>query len=312
MIGVIKEQRKLDLELQLTSDALDSDGSDDIMDTTLEESVSDLSLSEVDAGDRDNPQMVTDYIQDILVYFRKTESRRTPSPNYMTKQTDINAKMREILIDWLVEVHLKFKLCLETLYLTVNIIDRFLERRAVKRAKLQLVGCTAMLIAAKYEEIYAPEVKDFVYISDKAYNHEQILAMESIMLNTLKFNLTVPSPLRFAERFIKVAGGDKLLQFTTEFLLELTLQKYQFLKYLPSTVAASALYLAQKSIGKGTWHATIVAHTGYSEAALEPCVRDLIAVATQKNPRYCAVRKKFSNPKLMIVSKNKIWTPEGF
>jgi len=87
-----------------------------------------------------------------LVYFKKTEAKRAPSPTYMTKQTDINAKMREILIDWLVEVHLKFKLCLETLYLTVNIIDRFLERRAVKRAKLQLVGCTAMLIASKYEE----------------------------------------------------------------------------------------------------------------------------------------------------------------
>ena len=66
--------------------------------------------------------------------------------------------MRAILIDWLVEVHLKFKLVPETLYLTVNLIDRYLEKVEVMREKLQLIGVTAMLIASKYEEIYAPEV----------------------------------------------------------------------------------------------------------------------------------------------------------
>ena len=78
------------------------------------------------------------------------------SPSYMSKQTDINAKMRAILIDWLVEVHLKFKLMPETLYLTINLIDRYLEKETIMRNKLQLVGVTAMFIASKYEEIYAP------------------------------------------------------------------------------------------------------------------------------------------------------------
>jgi G2/mitotic-specific cyclin-B, other len=55
------------------------------------------------------------------------------SANYMTKQEDINEKMRSILIDWLVEVHLKFKLVPESLYLTVNLIDRYLEREQVNR-----------------------------------------------------------------------------------------------------------------------------------------------------------------------------------
>ncbi len=68
-------------------------------------------------------------------------------------------------------------------------IDRFLERKLVIRQKLQLVGVTAMLLASKYEEIYAPEVRDFVYITDKAYTREQILAMEAQMLNTLDFKV---------------------------------------------------------------------------------------------------------------------------
>jgi hypothetical protein len=97
--------------------------------------------------------------------------------------------MRSILIDWLIEVHLKFKLVPESLYLTVNLIDRYLEKEQVNRQKLQLVGVTAMLIACKYEEIYPPIVKDFVYITDNAYTKEEILEQEHRMLRVLDFNI---------------------------------------------------------------------------------------------------------------------------
>eukprot|EP00954_Amorphochlora_amoebiformis_P029387 1393095-Amorphochlora_amoeboformis.AAC.1 len=128
-----------------------------------------------DLRDMKDPQMVVEYIQDIMEYLKSIEGRFRAKANYMYRQRDINSRMREILIDWLNEVHLKFKLRIETLYLTVNLIDRFLSLRSVTRTRLQLVGCTAMLIASKYEEIFAPEVRDFEYISDRAYNREQIL-----------------------------------------------------------------------------------------------------------------------------------------
>jgi cyclin B len=108
----------------------------------------------------------------------KTESENSAKIGYMIKQNDINEKMRAILVDWLIEVHYKFKLLPETLFLTVNLIDRYLEKEIIHRTKLQLVGVTAMLIASKYEEIYAPEVKDFVYITDRAYQKEEILRQE--------------------------------------------------------------------------------------------------------------------------------------
>lgn len=95
-------------------------------------------------------------------------------PSYMTQQADINERMRSILVDWLVDVHLKFKLRTETLFLTVHVIDRYLAKEQTTRNKLQLVGCTAMLVAAKYEEIYAPEVRDFVYISDKVRTRQLV------------------------------------------------------------------------------------------------------------------------------------------
>jgi len=265
---------------------------------------------------------LSEYYSNIMAYLRKTETRRMPSPNYMAKQADVNSRMREIVIDWLVEVHLKFKLRLETLYLTVNIFDRFLERRAVKRSRLQLLGCTAMLIAAKYEEIWAPKVKNFVVISDNAYTKDQIIAMEAILLNTLNFNLTHASPLQFARRYLKAAGGsnstsattleaggNQELEMLTLYLMELTLQSYAFLQYRPSMIAASALHLAMQSLSLSGWDAKMAQLTQYSETEMQPCVRDLVALANVPSPKYRAVRKKYATPKLLEVSKMRIWVP---
>lgn len=99
-------------------------------------------------------------------------------PDYMIGQIEINERMRGILIDWLLEVHLKLDLMPETLYLTVNIIDRYLSIQTVTKGKLQLVGITAMLIACKYEEIWPPQVNDFISILPKEYTAEQMVAVE--------------------------------------------------------------------------------------------------------------------------------------
>lgn len=70
----------------------------------------------------------------------------------------------------------------------------------VSRSKLQLVGVTAMLVASKYEEMYAPEIADFVYITDNAYSKSDIRKMEILILKTLEFNLGRPLPLHFLRR----------------------------------------------------------------------------------------------------------------
>lgn len=308
-----KKKRVLDVEIEKpvemakplkekTTQQLEDVEMKEDSDTSLEDGVADLNISPVDRDDVNDPQAVADMIGDIMEHLKETEALRAASPTYMTKQTDINAKMREILIDWLVEVHLKFKLRPETIYLTVNVIDRFLERRAVSRTKLQLVGCTAMFIASKYEEIYAPEVKDFVYISDKAYTPDQILAMESIMLNTLGFHLTVPTALRFGERYMKVAGAGTEAQNLIKYFMELTMQDFKFLKYLPSEIACAAVFMAMKMTTGVGWSTTLEQHTGYTEAALRNVMTDLHALAIKDPPKYKAVRKKYMNKKFGEVS----------
>lgn len=108
--------------------------------------------------------------------------------NYMEAvQQDANAHMRGILVDWLVEVAQEYKLVSETLFLAVNYIDRFLSCEVSPRRKLQLVGITCMLIAAKYEEIYAPQIEDFCYITDNTYSREEVIAMEQQVSNGILY-----------------------------------------------------------------------------------------------------------------------------
>lgn len=131
-------------------------------------------VDNIDERDAEDPLCATEYVQDMYDYFRMKEASTSVRPVFMESQPHINERMRSILVDWLVEVHLKFKLVPETLYLTVNLIDRFLERKEVSRPKLQLVGVTSLLIASKYEEIYPPELRDLVYICDRAYTRNEV------------------------------------------------------------------------------------------------------------------------------------------
>ena len=267
------------------------------------------------------------YVDDIVRYLRGVESKRLANAQYMSKQTDLTGKMREILIDWLVEVHHKFHLTPETLYLTTNIIDRFLERRLISRNKLQLVGCTAMLLASKYEEIYAPEVMDFVHIADRTYTREQIISMETIMLNALSFNLTVPSAYRFIQRFLRQidpaqpnsaydltpssleSAVPPPLHSLTFYLLELTLQDIRFLQFAPSMCAAAALALACTTHSRHAHSAeTLEAVTEYSLQQLRVCGTDLYNVAVG-NGKYRAVKKKYAHKKYNEVAKLNIVSP---
>ena len=131
-------------------------------------------VDDIDSRDQNDPLCVTSYVQDMYQHFSLKEADTSVRPFYMESQPHINEKMRSILVDWLIEVHLKFKLVPETLYLTINLIDRFLERKEVSRAKLQLVGVSCLLVASKYEELYPPELRDLVYICDRAYTRQDV------------------------------------------------------------------------------------------------------------------------------------------
>ncbi|KAL5708497.1 G2/mitotic-specific cyclin S13-7 [Ranunculus cassubicifolius] len=222
----------------------------------------------------------------------------------MDSQPDINIKMRAILVDWLIEVHNKFELTPETLYLTIYIVDRFLSVKAVLRRDLQLVGISAMLIASKYEEIWAPEVNDFVCISDRAYTRDQVLVMEKSILKKLEWSLTVPTPYVFLVRFIKAALPDQEMEHMVFFYAELGLMHYATIIYCPSMVSAAAVYAARCTMNKSPlWNDTLKFHTGYDEAELVDCAKLLLNLhAGAAEQKLQVVNRKYSSPQRSSVA----------
>lgn len=198
-------------------------------------------------------------------------------------------------------MHLKFKLYPETLFLTVSLIDRYLEIKQVMRAKLQLVGVTCLLLASKYEEIYPPELRDLVYMTDRAYTKDEILEMESTILKTLHFKLTVPSVQHFLVRFLKAGHADRRMVHLASFICERCLLDYSMLKYLPSTIAASAVYLARKNLARHEWSPTLLRYTNYTEDSLTACLKDITSILESRT-NLQAVYKKYSSSKFSSVA----------
>mmetsp|Transcript_35451 Transcript_35451/g.56957 ORF Transcript_35451/g.56957 Transcript_35451/m.56957 type:complete len:443 (-) Transcript_35451:140-1468(-) len=189
------------------------------------------------------------YESDIVNFLLEREEKYMEDGNKMTAvQEDINHTMRSILVDWLVEVADEYKLHRQTFFLTVNYIDRVLSDISINRTKLQLVGVSAMLLASKYEEIYPPSVDEFVYISDNTYTRDEVIRMESLILKSLKFRLTAPTPEEFLKIYNKLIQlKEKELQLA-KYLIELSAQEPMYVAYPPSRIAAAAVLLSRYTI----------------------------------------------------------------
>ena len=112
----------------------------------------------------------------------------------VARSPEVTMGMRTILIGWLFEVHVQFDLLFQTFVAAVQYLDRYMARTTIERRKLQLCGIGALVIASKYEEIFAPEIRDFVYICDKAYTREEILATERDMCRVIDYRLDYDEP----------------------------------------------------------------------------------------------------------------------
>ncbi len=154
-----------------------------------------------------------------------------PNPEYMNKQAELQWKMRGILMDWLIEVHSKFRLLPETLFIATNLIDRFLSARVISLVKFQLVGLTALFIAAKYEEVICPSISHFLHMTDGGYGVEEVLKAERYLLSTLQFDLSYPNPLHFLRRISKADGYDIQSRTVAKFLVEISCVEHRLLKY---------------------------------------------------------------------------------
>jgi hypothetical protein len=224
-----------------------------------------------DAEDEEyDATMCSEYADEIFLYMNDLEVRSClsilyytmlilqkdavmPTPNYMDDQNEITWNMRQTLVDWLLQVHLRYHMLPETLWIAINIVDRFLSNRTVSLVKLQLVGVTAMFIASKYEEILAPSAAEFVFMTENGYTKEEILKGERIVLQTLEFNIShYCSPYSWMRKISHADDYDIQTRTLSKFLAEVTLLDYRFLRVKPSMVAAVGMYTARRML-EGDW-----------------------------------------------------------
>ncbi|XP_059454223.1 cyclin-A3-2-like [Corylus avellana] len=280
--------------------------------TTAVKATKEIDTASGGDGKSDDPQLCRAYASDIYEYLRKTEMepKRRPLPDYLEKvQKGVTANMRGILVDWLVEVAEEYKLLPDTLYLSISYVDRFLSLDVVNKQKLQLLGVSSMLIASKYEEISPPDVADFCSITDNTYNKKEVVKMEADILKMLKFEMGNPTLKTFLRSFTSVAqenyNPNLQLEFLGYYLAELSLLDYKCVKFLPSLVAASVIFLAKIMIQPKMhpWCPALEKYCGYKAADLKECVliiHDLFN--SKRGGSLQAIREKYKHHKFKNVA----------
>ena len=235
----------------------------------------DYEWQDLDEEDTDDPLMASEYVNEIFSYFYELETRMLPDPEYLTKpNTHLKPRMRSILVDWLVEMHLKFRLLPESLFLAINIMERFMSIETVQIDRLQLLATGSLFIAAKYEEVFSPLVKNYAYFTDGSYTEEEILQAEKYILTILNFDLNYPNPMNFLRRISKADDYDVQSRTLGKYLLEITIVDYKFIGMRPSLCCALAMYLARLILGKvPIWNGNLIHYSGgYRISDMKECI----------------------------------------
>ncbi|KAJ8464266.1 hypothetical protein OPV22_026818 [Ensete ventricosum] len=263
-------------------------------------------------GDSDPHTCATD-ASPMYRYLRsvEAEAKRRPSANYMDAvQRRVTAGMRAVLVDWLVQVAEGYRLVSGTLYLAVSYIDRFLSLNAIGRERLQLLGVSSMLVAANYQETCPPTPEEFCYITDNTYTKEELAKMESDILECLGFEMGGPTIDTFLRRFTEAGQEDDKnwgaqLEFLASYLAELSLIDYGCARFLPSVIAASAVFVARFTLNPKShpWNRKLEQCTEYRASDLKDCIHGIHDLQSQrKAASLVAVSEKYKQSKFHCVS----------
>ncbi|OJJ51202.1 hypothetical protein ASPZODRAFT_148528 [Penicilliopsis zonata CBS 506.65] len=246
--------------------------------------------------------MVAEYSDEIFEYMKEQEIKMLPNAHYMDNQAEIQWSMRSVLMDWLVQVHHRFSLLPETLFLCVNYIDRFLSCKIVSLGRLQLVGATAIFIAAKYEEINCPSVQEIVYMVDGGYQVDEILKAERFMLSMLQFELGWPGPMSFLRKISKADDYDLETRTLAKYFLEITIMDERFVGSPPSFAAAGAHCLARMMLKKGSWTPAHVHYSGYTYSQLFPLLSLMYECCENPRKHHAAIYEKYTDKRFKRAS----------
>ena len=258
---------------------------------------------------QENIAFVGEYLEEIYMNLLLEESDSTikPKMGYMNNQPEINEIMRAILIDWIIDVHLRFRLRQETLFMTIWLIDTYLSFAFVQREKLQLLGIACLLISCKSHEIYYPQHNKLIDMTDNAYTNEEMLVMENEILKKLNFFVVCPNPIDFYNILSKMFNFEKKQYYLGNYFIESALVNYQILKYSPSVIASSCAYLVMKYYrinGYQKLYNNFIIKEQYPEDVIKDAAKEIYTlVEILSRSRFKSVKKKFSLTQFENVSE---------
>lgn len=197
-----------------------------------------------------NPEL--EYIDDIYVNLLIEEKAFEYFRNYdyMMYQNELTPRIRAMLISYMVEISDLFQLKNKTLYLSVQLMDRLFAREKISRYYFQLVAISCLFVSSKYEEIYYPEIRDWLDIGGKKYTEENLKKMEELILFSLDFNLLPLHPFVFYEIVTHKLGIKQEDYYLGCLILEMAQYDYALLKFKASTICESVILLLVKLIKK--------------------------------------------------------------
>jgi len=250
-----------------------------------------------------------DYINELYSNLLEEEKmlQSRPKYGYMDYQTDINEKMRGILIDWLIEIHDKFHLKSQTLYQTIWLIDTYLSIKYIKRSEFQLLGLGCLFIASKFQEIYYPQLKDCVEVTDGAYSKDDLLRIEQEILKTTNYNLLPPSQEDFYNIIAKSFGFNEKQYYLGKYFMENSLIDYNMLKYSSSVIAVSCSYIVMKFFNISNYrslYSTRIIKEKCPQKIIKDTARELCFLVKHLNSsEFKAIKEKYSSEKYFNVSE---------
>ncbi|PPQ66962.1 hypothetical protein CVT26_009993 [Gymnopilus dilepis] len=257
---------------------------------------------DLDADDWDDPVMVSEYVVDVCVYLKEIELATLPKANYMEAQTEITWDHRGMLVDWLLQIHARYNLLSESLFLCINVLDRFLASRPISLSKLQLVGLAAFFIATKYEETYAPSVKEVAFLAEDQYTVEEILKAERYILKTLEWDLRAPGPMGWLRRGSKADDCEVHARTIAKYLIEIGLVERRLVALVPSLVSAAGLWLARLTLGREEWTPNLEHYTTYSEKELFPIANIMLEYILTNPIQHESLYKKYASKRYFRAS----------
>ncbi|GLE05577.1 hypothetical protein PINS_up014609 [Pythium insidiosum] len=239
------------------------------------------------------PTNIPENVELFHAYLRQTERDTWKEIKYLSRQKTLRPAHRSMLVDWLIEVVDVFEMCLRTAFLAVNYTDRFLDIVMVKKTRFQLLGATCLHVASKCEDVSYIGVEDLAMCADNVYTSAEVLKMEEKLLNTLNFTLSVPTALDFLNIYERMIPPiQKKTSMLAHYLLELALQEYQFLRFLPSVVAACCMSMALYTVEGFPMSQELADACQYKWTDLKDCMAELQTVYSNSPSNNLAVIKK--------------------